>query len=271
VALVLLLLAAACGGEAEDDAAAPRDCVLAWNGAGNPNRPDVPPTMGAAGVVRANGGCTYVFHDWGRYVSYGGRWTDEGLAWDEPASGDWTAARQRAARDDYVVGEGGGLRSLAVASREWGRWCLDVGAHGGRAFELCRVPARPGVQTRWTNSGALVVEEGGVRKVVHVEPPQRPGAKDGPPIVGHWERAILSPDGRNLLLLWSGECETRFTFVASASGGAPRAALRAPGAWWEAPSSTVVGWESARVAVVKTVPGCGSRAEERRIRVSLDR
>jgi hypothetical protein len=268
--LVLLLAAVACGGEESDQRAAPRNCLAAWNDEDNPNRDAVPETMGAASVVPAGAGCSYLFHDWGRFVSYRGSWGDDGLVWQPEQRGAWTSKRQRTARDDYVVAADRRLSRLAEASRSWGRGCRAVGQSRGRTYELCRELGPPGPQTIWRNPGTLVVEQDGARRVIHVEPPQRPGNADGHAIVGHWERAILSPDGRRLLLQWSAECETQFTFLVGVEGGAPRPALRAPGAWWDAPSSFAVGWESARIAIVETYGGCGGPPERRRVRVAVD-
>lgn len=274
IALLLVAVAVAgCGGEEGERAAVARgNCLAAWNDANNPHRSAVPESMGVANVSKTRGGCAFLFHDWGRYVSYRGEWGDDRLDWQqEPVEqGEWTVGRQRPVLDDYVVAADGRLRSLAESSRSWGRrWCRPVGRSGGRVYELCREPLRPGAHTRWTNPGALVLQEGSARRVVHLEPP--PGTADTSPMVGHWERALLSPDGHRLLLEWSAECEAQFTFLADAQGGQPWPALRAAGRWYEAPSSVVVGWESPTVAIVETGPGCSSDAEKRRVRVAVER
>ena len=43
-----------------------------------------------------------------------------------------------------------------------------------------------------------------------------------PPGLGRWVWAAASPDGRTLLMQWSGECEVPLAFTAPVQGGRPR-------------------------------------------------
>jgi hypothetical protein len=257
LALVLVLFAPACGGGGgEPGAVVERDCLAAWNAADNPHRGSgsVPDTMGAANVSRRvvshsdATGCSYLFHDFGRFVSFEGRWGEDGLEWEpgRVSRGEWTLGRQRSARDDFMVAADGRLRPITQASRSWGRFCDPVGASRGRRYELCREPPPAGPVHKWTRP-ALIVEEGGARRIVRVEPP--PGRADQP-VHGSWYWGALSPDGRTLLLHWSAECEIPIAFLAPAEGGRPREAI--PGAF----SSYPLGWWGGR-AVVAEHEGCG--------------
>ncbi|GBE23575.1 MAG TPA: hypothetical protein ENH00_07210 [Actinobacteria bacterium] len=61
--------------------------------------------------------------------------------------------------------------------------------------------------------------------------------------VGHWRWGEVSPDGSELLLQWSAECETPVAFFAPTSGGNP---VGYDGAddWTDTPESFGLGWTS---------------------------
>jgi hypothetical protein len=89
-------------------------------------------------------------------------------------------------------------------------------------------------------------------------------------LIGHWRKAIPSPDGRWLLLEWSAECEVPFTFLVPAAGGTPQPALGGGRRWFDAPSSTAVGWDSATTAIVEQRSSpCGREVATERVRVPV--
>jgi hypothetical protein len=91
---------------------------------------------------------------------------------------------------------------------------------------------------------------------------------------GWWRRVVTSPDGKTLLLQWSGECESRSTYLLSRRGGRPRAIFRSA-------ESGAVGWSTdgrARVRLVSAInaadrirfrPGV-YRVEPRSMRIVLE-
>lgn len=141
-----------------------------------------------------------------------------------------------------------------------GPTCKQFGESEAATYELCWNPnaRRP---------GTLVVAEGGKRAIVPVEPPFRPA---GQPLIGHWREAVLSPNGRWLLLEWSAECEVPFTFVVRSSGGAVRPAFGRARRWWDGQPSTAVGWLNDGTAIVETHSQCGGPQARRLVRVQVD-
>jgi hypothetical protein len=75
-------------------------------------------------------------------------------------------------------------------------------------------------------------------------------------LVGHWQSAYVSPDGKQLLLGWSAECESPVAYLAPASGGEPRRITRDP-----ADESVALGWSRNGRALVFLPKGvCGGTA-----------
>jgi hypothetical protein len=94
---------------------------------------------------------------------------------------------------------------------------------------------------------------GGVRRLVRA-----PRGPNGRAALGHWERAEVSPDGSTLLLQWSGECEVPTGYVASASGGRPRAIVGGR----PLVESVTLGWAPpARPVVFLPQAACGAGFE----------
>ena len=140
-----------------------------------------------------------------------------------------------------------------------GSSCEPIGSHAAVAYELCWKPnAR--------QHGTFVAVEDGEGTVVPVGTPFRPS---GQPLIGHWRKAMLSPDGRWFLLQWSAECEVPFTFVVSSSGGEPRPSFGRMRRWWDGRPSTAVGWDDAKTALVETYSDCGGRHSPRRVRIDV--
>jgi hypothetical protein len=83
-----------------------------------------------------------------------------------------------------------------------------------------------------------------------------PGAK-----IGHWAKAVLSPDGRTFLAQWSAECEIPIAFFVLVRGGVPRAVTGEPD-WADAPESVADGWTSDGRAIDDLRHGaCGTSAK----------
>jgi len=97
---------------------------------------------------------------------------------------------------------------------------------------------------------------GGVRRLVPA-----PRYPTGRAALGHWARAEVSPDGSTMLLQWSGECEVPTAYLAPASGGRPRAVVRARLAvesialGWAPPAHPVVFLHQAVCGTGFDVPG----------------
>jgi hypothetical protein len=141
-----------------------------------------------------------------------------------------------------------------------GPTCEQFGEHEAVTYELCWKPNN-------REHGTFVVAEGGARAIVPVGPPFRPA---GQPLIGHWRKALLSPDGDWLLLEWSAECEVPFTFVVRSTGGQVRPAFGRARRWWDAQPSTAVGWLNDGMAIVETHSQCGGPQSRRLVRVQVD-
>ena len=75
-------------------------------------------------------------------------------------------------------------------------------------------------------------------------------------LVGHWQSAFVSPDGKQLLLGWSAECESPVAYLAPASGGEPRRITKDP-----ADESVALGWaRDGRALVLLPTGVCGGTA-----------
>ena len=101
----------------------------------------------------------------------------------------------------------------------------------GNCADLATVPT--GKLVSCTPGSALLLRrpDGDATKLVN-----------GPPhAMGHWEAAYVSPDGTQLLLTWSGECESPTAFLAPASGGDPTP-FTGDADWKAAQESYALGW-----------------------------
>jgi hypothetical protein len=141
-----------------------------------------------------------------------------------------------------------------------GASCEEVGSRAALTYELCWKPNSG-------QHGTFVAAEDGARTIVPVGAPFRPA---GQPLIGHWREAVLSPNGRWLLLEWSAECEVPFTFVVRSAGGDPRPAFGRARRWWDAQPSTAVGWLDDGTAIVETHSQCGGPQSRRLVRVQVD-
>lgn len=78
-----------------------------------------------------------------------------------------------------------------------------------------------------------------------------------PEEVGHWQGVMVSPDGKRLLLQWSGECEVQTVMLAPSGGGAvakPFGDIMAEALGWAA--------DGRFLAMLPGSPGCGSPSGE---------
>jgi hypothetical protein len=79
-----------------------------------------------------------------------------------------------------------------------------------------------------------------------------------PPPHGSWRWGWPSPDGRTLLLQWSGECETPNAFFADVESGRVRP-VTGERDWRHAPESSAYGWlHDGRAVVYLPRGGCGN-------------
>ena len=80
-------------------------------------------------------------------------------------------------------------------------------------------------------------------------PVRRPGVG-----IGRWVWAAASPDGRQLLMQWSGECEVPLAFLVPAQGGRPRRLVG------KHVNSYALGWttDGRAIVFVPAQPGCGA-------------
>lgn len=83
------------------------------------------------------------------------------------------------------------------------------------------------------------------RRVLARPPFPAPAPGIGP--VGHWQSALLSPDGRTVLAQWSAECEIPIAFLIPVAGGKPRPVA---GTLRDQPESIALGWSPEGLAVV---------------------
>lgn len=268
-ALSLALLAAGCGGGQRAAAdPAERDCLAEWNGPANEQNRAVVAAAGdyavasatewvmqASGDGDASYGCGYLFHTETVHVSFSGIWRDEQLEWGVPPTlkGTWSAEQQRNTIDNALVLEDGRLADLARATASWGeRACKSAGRAASVSYELCFRGGRGA-------HGSLIADADAARRVVTIRPP--PAASRRAPLIGHWEWAAVSPDGRTLLAQWSVECEVPFAFlVPLADGGEP---VLATGGrpWYEQPPSEALGWSTDGRPLIRVWKvGCGREA-----------
>jgi hypothetical protein len=77
-----------------------------------------------------------------------------------------------------------------------------------------------------------------------------PPAASGDHVVGHWEWATPSPDGRWVLAGWSAECEVQTALLVSVADGSVRTVTGERGiAWRSAPESGALGWTADGFAI----------------------
>jgi hypothetical protein len=145
------------------------------------------------------------------------------------------------------------------------RRLIGVGRTGLDVTDLSRVtlPRGCGVGARDGSSWYLLCDDdngpwvdvmtGGAARLL--APRLGHGFRDG--WDGLYQSVTPSPDGRSLLLQYSGECETPIAFEVSAAGGRPRPVVG--GAWQHAPESIGMGWTRAGAALVQLLPpACGA-------------
>jgi hypothetical protein len=146
-------------------------------------------------------------------------------------------------RDTFALGERG-LRRIARPRADWPR--TRRGCHPGPApYVICGGPYSP------RRDASVVYLHG--RKLVG------PTGKYGgaPTFVGHWRSVERSPDGRTLLLQWSGECEIPVAYFADADGSHLRTVAGDPTV-----ESAALGWARDGRAVIAFPQGACGKARK---------
>lgn len=120
--------------------------------------------------------------------------------------------------------------------------CLVGDERGDTTILLCG-PATPFTEV---DAQTIEVVRDGARSKIS-DPAFPPHPEIG--AVGHWRSAQLSPSGRHVLALWSGECEVPDTFVVSLDGSDR---FQFPG------NGLPLGWSASGDALALLLhPGCG--------------
>jgi hypothetical protein len=121
--------------------------------------------------------------------------------------------------------------------------CQAGARSGSRWYVLCG-----GGKSPWVG----VLRDGNVGVLA---PPLGRGMRSG--WFGSYTSARLSPDGRTLLLQYSGQCETPNAFFEPVTGGRPQP-VTGEANWRIAPESSALGWTRAGAALVRLyAPACG--------------
>ena len=177
-----------------------------------------------------------------------------GYRFRRTAPGTWAVYDEHGAR----VLQAHGNISISADGR-----LVGVGRTGVDVTDMSRVtlPRGCGVGARDGSSWYLLCGDDGpwvdvmTGGAVRVLAPRLGRFRDG--WAGWYTSVTPSPDGRSLLLQYSGECETPIAFEVSAAGGRPRPVVG--GAWQRAPESLGVGWTRAGAALVQLLPpACGA-------------
>lgn len=140
--------------------------------------------------------------------------------------------------------------------------CEPAGRSDGRTFRACYEPTlvNDAPPTAAKRHGRLDVREreGAWRRL---EVPHPLGAKPGQPAAGHWEWAVVSPDGNWLLAQWTAECEVPIAFFVPSRGGK---ALPVATDRYGPATSLAIGWRAdGRAIVGMPNSACGSTALRR--------
>lgn len=129
--------------------------------------------------------------------------------------------------------------------------CASAATAGGTRVARCGDPDTP--------RSLLVVDSAGRSRTLIDGAPWPPTGTD--PVLGHWRRAIPSPDGRWIVAQWSGECEVPAAVLIDAATGDVRSVAE-PVADMR-PSSLALGWAADGRAVIELPQSeCGSTAGE---------
>jgi hypothetical protein len=141
-----------------------------------------------------------------------------------------------------IAGCGGGGGEQAAAPRTPHQLCEATRAPG---YTVCGYPLQQQVPSSiWRSFG---------RGAVKLTGPAEKAKHDRRP-AGFWvgERLFPSPDGKTLLVQWSGECEVQSTYLVSSDTGTRRAVLGS------ADESSALGWTKEGLAKIRIPrPVCG--------------
>jgi hypothetical protein len=119
--------------------------------------------------------------------------------------------------------------------------------------------------------GAFVVNDSSGRRILPIGAPGSTETAADAGLVGHWEWAVLSPDGSTFLAQWSAECEIPIAFFVSAEGGKP-SVVTGEDDWATSPSSVALGWTKDGRAIILLPQDnpCGSIGKPGLYLVSVD-
>jgi hypothetical protein len=169
------------------------------------------------------------------------------------------------------VVRGGQTITYALVRDGAGRWRIDDDAAGRQcrsaghitagALEVCYQPNAN------DNGYFVVTDSRGQRGLLDVSLPFQSDT-----VVGNWDWAAASPDGKTLLAQWSAECEVPLAFFVSASGGKPQPVTGEVAATTVSPDSVALGWTTDGRAIVflPSQPACGTSGGPGTYLIALD-
>jgi hypothetical protein len=119
-------------------------------------------------------------------------------------------------------------------------------------------------------AGRFRVSRDGESRRLAVRRPMWPGTGDH--LIGWWEWAAASPDGRTILAQWSGECEIPLAFLVAIADGRPASVTGKYSRDDLPPNSTALGWSDDGRAIVflPADPACGGGDESGVFLIDLD-
>jgi Tol biopolymer transport system component len=88
-----------------------------------------------------------------------------------------------------------------------------------------------------------------------------PGTRDD--LIGSWQWAAASPDGRTILVQWSAECEIPMAFLVAVADGRPASVTGKYTRDDPPPNSTALGWsdDGRAIVFIPAETGCGGTDE----------
>ena len=153
-------------------------------------------------------------------------------------------------RDDTTSAAKTVQRSVNSANR-----CNPAGRTTQGRLTLCTPRANT------DSAGGFWVSRAGESRRLAVRRPMWPGTHDH--LMGSWQWAAASPDGRTILAQWSAECEIPMAFLVAIAEGRPASVTGKYTRDDPPPSSTALGWSDDGRAIVflPGEAGCGGTNE----------
>jgi hypothetical protein len=111
------------------------------------------------------------------------------------------------------------------------------------------------------SAGRFWVRRAGESRRLAVRRPMWPGTRDH--LNGLWQWAAASPDGRTILVQWSGECEIPLAFLVAVAEGRPVSVTGEYTRDDPPPNSTALGWsdDGRAIVFIPAESGCGGTNE----------